>query len=57
MPNSVIPCPDTESANSSLPVCPGPHQQYASAVMNRPGFDGDSGDWISTRGWSVRFGP
>ena len=23
--------------------------------MNRPGSDGGSGYWISTRGWSVRF--
>ena len=23
--------------------------------VNRPGFDGGSGYWISTRGWSVRF--
>ena len=26
-----------------------------SSVLNRPGFDGGSGYWISTRGWSVRF--
>ena len=23
--------------------------------LNRPGSDGDSGYWISTRGWPVRF--
>lgn len=33
----------------------GRHNQEMRESVNRPGFDGGSGYWISTRVWSVRF--
>ena len=31
------------------------HEEIAHGQMNRPGSDGGSGYWISTRAWSLRW--
>ena len=49
--------PPWVAPNSAQPD-DGPSPTEVAAIlrgMNRTGSDGDSGYWISTRGWSVRF--